>query len=851
MPLVPRSAPRARRPLVIVGSIFLLLCASGWGYLAYDADALLQRGASQCYQCVQQAFEHAEHPSSCNGHPQLALVSLVPWQHDAASAYRASCRQTVVDGAAEHATWIAPSRPALASALRELELDDDYWTAAAAIPETHDVLLAWLGASDAYGSASAALRASLLSRSLDLVERVVAHPIRWIADSEVRGDLDVRRAAWSCLFASPERATTLLRPYREGEHISLLLYACGGSAPRVEGSDALALRLARGDITPAELLDPAGERATARLRRAALARALLDAEALDDEVVLGWLRWSASPRPRRCELDELLHGRVSTSADPDASLRASRRLLAWWRERPPREDELAFGVDRYVAEVASDLAFDAATVLFARGERAAAREAFESAASLADRRCDYATWLAGARAPDPEGAPPAGASLEELDRHATALEMAGREEDAYDALARAMRESASREDDGTFPAESLEWHLAALGLRLDREPPDALPAPSRALDLWQAARGSAADRQRARRELRDAEVLRYADELGTYGLAARLYVAGRVADGFDVEVLLDGISAEHRGPVRPLIAARALAARWRGDEGEAQRWEAWLHELARLASTPARAYLLDRALEPWVSPEEPVGPRSSYLYRDAVPSGDHPLWNDRLVPWGDDCAPDVWALVPGHLPGDDPAEQALSARRREAAAARALAATYLVRARASSTWYDADRGTVTLEVPVAASCRTEPSAYTRGRASRDRSRAFIEAVRAEILPLPRPDGADRSVYAGWARPRARTAGRYRFWSAPPRELTIRAPGAGEHTDGRSRTRDVQLAVRLLGPARVDRHEASLEEGTPAVDVGAGPWIEARVVATRVLEGDRVLYDDAPASRAPR
>ncbi len=36
-----------------------------------------------------------------------------------------------------------------------------------------------------------------------------------------------------------------------------------------------------------------------------------------------------------------------------------------------------------------------------------------------------------------------------------------------------------------------------------------------------------------------------------------------------------------------------------------------------------------------------------------------------------------------------------------------------------------------------------------------------------------------------------------------------------------------------------------------MDVGAGPWIEARVLATRVLEGDLVLYDDAPASRAPR
>lgn len=848
MPLVPRSAPRARRPLVILASIFLLLCASGWGYLAYDADALLQRGASQCYECVQRAFEHAEHPSSCNGHPQLALVSLVPWEHDAASVYRASCRQTVVGGAAEHATWIAPSRPALASALRELELDDDYWTAAAAIPETHDVFLAWLAPRDDYGSASSALRAALLSRSLDLVERVVAHPIRWLPDGEVRGDLDVRRAAWSCLLGSPERATALLRRYREGEHISLLLYACGGSATRVEGSDALALRLARGDMTAAELLDPADERATARLRRAALARALLDAEALDDEEVLGWLRWSASPSPRRCELDDVLHGRVSTSADPDTSLRASRRLLAWWRERPPREDELALGVDRHVAEVASDLAFDAATVLFARGERDEAREAFESAAGLADRRCDYATWLSGARAPEPDGAPPAGASLEEVDRYATALEMAGRDDDAYDALARAMRESASREDDGTFPAESLEWRLAALGLRLDREPPDALPAPSRALELWQAARGSAADRQRARRELRDAEVLRYADELGSYGLAARLYVAGRVADGFDVEVLLDAISAEHRGPVRPLIAARALAARWRGDEGEARRWEAWLHELARLASTPARAYLLDRALEPWVSPEDLVGPRASHRYRDAVPTGDHPLWNDRLVPWGDDCAPDVWALVPGHLPGDDPAEQALSARRREAAAARALAATYLVRARAPSTWYDADRGTITLDMPVASSCTTEASAYTRARASRDR---FLQAARAEILPLPPVSRADRAIYAGWARPRVRTAGRYRFWSAPPRELTIRAPGAGEHTDGRSRTRDVQLAVRLLGPARVDRHEASLEEGTPAVDVGAGPWIEARVLATRVLERELVLYDDAPASRAPR
>ncbi|MCZ7686851.1 MAG: hypothetical protein M5U28_52145 [Sandaracinaceae bacterium] len=392
---MPRSAPRARRPLVILASIFLLLCASGWGYLAYDADALLQRGASQCYECVQRAFEHAEHPSSCNGHPQLALVSLVPWEHDAASAYRASCRQTVVGGAAEHATWIAPSRPALASALRELELDDDYWTAAAAIPETHDVFLAWLAPRDDYGSASSALRAALLSRSLDLVERVVAHPIRWLPDGEVRGDLDVRRAAWSCLLGSPERATALLRRYREGEHISLLLYACGGSATRVEGSDALALRLARGDMTAAELLDPADERATARLRRAALARALLDAEALDDEEVLGWLRWSASPSPRRCELDDVLHGRVSTSADPDTSLRASRRLLAWWRERPPREDELALGVDRHVAEVASDLAFDAATVLFARGERDEAREAFESAAGLADRRCDYATWLSG------------------------------------------------------------------------------------------------------------------------------------------------------------------------------------------------------------------------------------------------------------------------------------------------------------------------------------------------------------------------------------------------------------------------------------------------------------------------
>lgn len=851
MPLVPRSAPRARRPLVIAGSIFLLLCASGWGYLAYDADALLQRGASQCYQCVQQAWDHAEHPSRCDGHPQLALVSLVPWEHDAASAYRAGCRQAVVGGAADHAAWIAPSRPALASALRERELDDDLWIAAAAVPETHDVLLAWLAEGDDYGSASAALRAALLSRSLELVERVVAHPIRSLPDREVRGDLDVRRAAWSCLLGSPERATALLGSDRHAEHVSLLLYACGGSATTVEGSDALALRFARGDMTPAELLDPADERATARLRRAALARALLDAAPLDDEAVLEWLRWSASPSPRRCDLDEALHGRISTTAEPDASLQASRRLVAWWRERTPREDELAARLDRHVAEVASDLAFDAATVLFARGERDEAREAFESAASLADRRCDYATWLAGERAPEPEGAPPTGASLEALDRYATALEMAGRDDDAYDALSRATRESASRERDDSLPAEWLEWHLAALGLRLDRDPPDAFPAPSRALDLWRAARGSAADRQRARRDLRDSYLLDYAQRLGPLELAARLYVAGRLADGFDVEVLLDAITAQHRGPALPFIAARAIAARWRGDVGEAQRWEAWRHELARLASTPARAYLLDNTLEVRTTREEPVGPPSSHLYRDAVPTGDHPVWNDRLVPWGSDCAPDVWALVPGHLPGDDPAQQALSARRRAAAAARALAATYLVRARASSTWYDADRGTVTLEVPVAASCRTEPSAYTRARGSRDRSCAFIEAVRADILPVPRPDGADRAVYAGWARPRVRTAGRYRFWSAPPRELTIRAPNAGEHTDGRSRTRDVQLAVRLLGPARVDRHEASLEEGTPAVDVGAGPWIEARVLATRVLEGDLVLYDDAPASRAPR
>jgi hypothetical protein len=77
-------------------------------------------------------------------------------------------------------------------------------------------------------------------------------------------------------------------------------------------------------------------------------------------------------------------------------------------------------------------------------------------------------------------------------------------------------------------------------------------------------------------------------------LPAALYLAGQLAGSGDVEVWLDHVCATDLDDIDPIayIAARAEAARWRGDGAAATRWDERLVALRRTIHNDAASYLV-------------------------------------------------------------------------------------------------------------------------------------------------------------------------------------------------------------------------------------------------------------------
>jgi hypothetical protein len=186
-------------------------------------------------------------------------------------------------------------------------------------------------------------------------------------------------------------------------------------------------------------------------------------------------------------------------------------------------------------------------------------------------------------------------------QRALAFAHAGKLAEAYTVLGPVMAKGL---DERTRHA--VAWLRAALALATGKtidvrlpSAPDKLPTiaePPVALAYWLAVAAAPADKQAlARWRAYDESSTRF--ELAGV-LPAVYYVIGRAAGKGDVELWLDTVTASQVDDIQAIAAARAEAARWRGDAAAAKRWDERLVAERALAKDDRTAYLLRAALKP-------------------------------------------------------------------------------------------------------------------------------------------------------------------------------------------------------------------------------------------------------------
>ncbi len=178
--------------------------------------------------------------------------------------------------------------------------------------------------------------------------------------------------------------------------------------------------------------------------------------------------------------------------------------------------------------------------------------------------------------------------------HALLLVSAGKIDEAFAALA-PLPELSSDRYNRTYPAGDVAWLRAALAVRLHRDIGTPLPIydeldAGTSVTFYVRAALAPADQQRA---LRSHRVPR--PPSSTMVEPAVLYLVGQLAGAGDVELWLDYVSADaFSSDIDSMLyaAARAEAARWRGDATAAAQWDARLVTLRTLVKDDRSDYLV-------------------------------------------------------------------------------------------------------------------------------------------------------------------------------------------------------------------------------------------------------------------
>jgi hypothetical protein len=395
------------------------------------------------------------------------------------------------------------------------------------------------------------------------------------------------RTLWSCLLDDP---AGLARP---DSLPSLLLVACG-LPPLDPGPDWMVppavLEIDLGRRPPAELASMEPPPSPSALLLAA-ARQIRERPDADAATVRGWLgasdapTWPLDAESELCESPDVLMGGAWGESRSRPSLAAS-------------VETLSSAADRLIALA------DGASPADAPALRRAAWWLFVEAAARELRRArgeDAGALLDRALPLTP--APP------ELSRcMVPGLVLTGRAETALELVRRsdppdALLESAALAELGRLDEAAdaalvalaradgiglLDWHAAALALRADREvPADVSRVAHPVLELVDAARGSEDDRTLAR--------VRVAREGAGEPTAVAAYVLGRLAEAADAEVWVDAC-VPAGGPYRAW--ARARAARWRGDDAAADRWESLRRRHLEVARDSAHTIVMTTVYAP-------------------------------------------------------------------------------------------------------------------------------------------------------------------------------------------------------------------------------------------------------------